>query len=293
MAKKLPRWRSEMAAPERQLAPYPKNTSLSLPLYVLRWLNVHAIRQRQGDERDLAAQIIINACHAHYTVHAGEPKFLKNLLCGMFHTGSGFYNDVCAGLKKLPGHDEIVCIDNRRYGYFFSLRANEQAEFLAWMREHWPMTPQKKPGWPVIQLQLGDWPIDPRLLPGTPLALPCLEGGNAAAAIRWEAQRLLKNPDEFTAAAERYNQAAWASDGEKAAYWRLIFEAVEMLWEEGGREVHDMHEYDMLERAAFYASGGYDPSPEELEYCREQEDAFLRQPDAREPFMDLDDEIPF
>jgi hypothetical protein len=87
---------------------------------------------------------------------------------------------------------------------------------------------------------------------------------DVAPEIMEKARAIFDDLDKFQPAVDVYNAAVWAKDDAKAAHWQTVFKALELLWDQSGRQVTDMGEYGLLQMCAFYAAGGADQSPEEL-----------------------------
>ena len=69
---------------------------------------------------------------------------------------------------------------NGRYAWFFFIPATDAAAeaFKQWATEQWADLRRKlidRAGWPVLHLPKASWPLDPRMLPGSPVAMRELE----------------------------------------------------------------------------------------------------------------------
>jgi hypothetical protein len=188
MAKDEPLWRDEMAKPGSMLRPFRRGfpPPLPIPAYVQRWLLVTAFRRPDRLTADqLAANIITEACHAFHRLHA--PPLPFSLARGVTIDPPGHHPETLQQLhqwsegdKDDPAADLIIqpCVSNGAYAWFFFCPAHGKAieQFTQWVADTWNIKRKTvdKAGWPVIALQKGDWPFDPRLLPGSPVAVPAL-----------------------------------------------------------------------------------------------------------------------
>jgi hypothetical protein len=176
-----PQWRKEWALPESLLRQSSvKMPTPPIPSYVQRWLIVTAhSRLGRGDGPEFAARILTEACNGFYRLHAPPPLFKLVRGFPVQPVRPSEDKEHMLALTRMTEGDPVrPCVFNGVYVWFFSLAKDQDAEgFRQWVGAEWPINAAalRKAGWPVLRLQRGDWPIDPRLLPGSPVALPQLE----------------------------------------------------------------------------------------------------------------------
>jgi hypothetical protein len=145
-----------------------------IPSYVQRWLITSLKEPWSGATQRKAADILTEACHAYYRLYALPVRF--ELRRGVTMESPGRDAETLKRLETWAG--DGVCVFNGVFAWLFELpkQPDAQEQFRAWLVADW-FTKRKvvdSGGWPVICLPKGEWPIDPRLIPGSPLALPQL-----------------------------------------------------------------------------------------------------------------------
>lgn len=181
---KEPAWRSTFERPDAHLKPF-RGRGLTgpvpIPSYVQRWLVVSSLQRRPNRSEDMAAAILTEACDSYFRLHA--PPLPFELISGtpLDPTNDRAAQIAARAIERIAGTNEgrppvAAGVANTAYAWIFRLPLNPDAadKFRAWIAEAWMIKPAvvQRGGWPVIVLPRGEWPIDPRLIPGTPVALP-------------------------------------------------------------------------------------------------------------------------
>lgn len=173
---KEPAWRALSERPDHLLKPY-NGRGLSrpvpIPSYVQRWLVVTSHhRKRHDGPEDMAAAMLTDACTSYFRLHAPPLPFA--LRSGRTIDPPRRDPETLREIEQQTGDGAAVL--NGAFVWFFALpaAADVQERFSAWVKGAWYIKPAaiKRAGWPVMVLPRGEWPIDPRLIPGTPVALP-------------------------------------------------------------------------------------------------------------------------